>query len=201
MRIDGPDRVKNPWFYRDFISKKRNAYATIFLHHFSGFTYVHLQSSTNMEETLKTKTAFESYVRSLGVRIRYYHTDNDKFTDKEFKQAIQDAGQSISYCGDNAHFQNGRAEKKIMDLQDKERTTLLHTIARWPQTITTHLWLYALAHVYNVDKRIPNDKTGCSPLELFSSTEVKPRPKTFHTFGCPNFTLNSRLQNDQSVPK
>ena len=69
-----------------------------------------------MEEILKTKAAFEAYARSLGVRIRHYHADNGRFTDKDFKQAIQDAGQSISYCGVNVHFQNGRAEKRIRDL-------------------------------------------------------------------------------------
>ena len=83
-----------------------------------------------MDETLKAKAAFEAYARSLRVKIRHYHADNGRFTDKDFKTAIEDAGQIISYCGVNAHFQNGRAEKKIRDLQDKGRTTLLHAIAR-----------------------------------------------------------------------
>ena len=38
-------------------------------------------------------------------------------------------------------------------------------------------------------------------MELYSRIMVKPRLKTFHTFGCPTFTLDSRLQNNQSVPK
>ena len=58
---------------RGFISKKRYTCATIFVDHYSGFTYVHLQTSTNMDETLKTKVAFEAYTRSLGVKIRHYH--------------------------------------------------------------------------------------------------------------------------------
>ena len=74
-------------------------------------------------------------------------------------------------------------------------------MARWPQAVTTHLWSYALSHVCSIDNRLPNDKTGVLPLELFSSIAVKPRLKTFHTFGCSIFTLDSRLQNDQSVPK
>ena len=35
----------------------------------------------------------------------------------------------------------------------------------------------------------------------YSRIMVKPRLKIFHTFGCPTFTLDSRLQNNQSVPK
>ena len=115
---------------RGFINKKRYMCATIFVDHYSGFTYVKLQTSTNMDETLKAKAAFEVYARSLRVKIRHYHTDNGRFTNKDFKTAIEDAGQTISYCGVNAYFQNGRAKKKIRDLQDKGRTTLLHVIAR-----------------------------------------------------------------------
>ena len=76
---------------RGFISKKRYTCATIFVDHYSGFTYVHLQTSTNMDETLKAKVAFEAYARSLGVKIRHYHADNGRFTDKGFKTAIKDA--------------------------------------------------------------------------------------------------------------
>ena len=53
-------------------------------------------------------------------------------------------GQEIKYCGDNAHFQSGVAEKRIRDLQDLTRTSLLHAAARWPKAILVHLWPYAL---------------------------------------------------------
>ena len=41
---------------RDFINKKRNTCATIFVDHYSGFTYVKLQTSTNMDERLKEQS-------------------------------------------------------------------------------------------------------------------------------------------------
>ena len=117
---------------RCFISKKRCTCASIFLDYYCGFTYIHLHTSTNMEETLQTKESFEAYAQSLCVKIRHQYTNNGRFANKDFKQAIQDVGQTISYCRVNAHFQNERAEKKITYLQNKGRTTLLHVIARFP---------------------------------------------------------------------
>jgi hypothetical protein len=45
------------------------------------------------------------------------------------------SGQTISFCGVNAHFQNGIAEKMIRDLQESTRKQLLHTKARWPKAV------------------------------------------------------------------
>lgn len=148
-----------------------------------------------MEDTLKAKATFEAYVRSLGVKINHYHADNGRIADKDAKQAIQDAGQTISYYGVNAHFRIGELKRRSEIF--KTRGEYRHST----QDDTTHLWPYALAHVCNVDNHLPNDKIGVSPLELFSSTEVKRRLKIFHTFGCQISTLDSRLQNADSVPK
>ena len=73
---------------------------------------------------------------------------------------IEEEEQTISYYGVNDFFQNGRAEKKIRYLQNNGRTTLLHAIARWSQTVTTHLWPYALAHICNIDNYLSQDKIG-----------------------------------------
>jgi len=40
-----------------------------------------------------------------------------------------------------------------------------------------------------------------SPLENFGRTSVRPQLKTFHTFGCPVYALDSRLQTGNSIPK
>jgi len=45
------------------------------------------------------------------VTIKHYHADNGSFQDKLFHQAIQEEKQMLSFCGINAHFQNGVAEK------------------------------------------------------------------------------------------
>ena len=89
---------------RGFITKKRYTYATVFVDHFSGFTFYYPQCSTNTEETLKAKRAFEAYYRSLGVRILHYHADNGRFCDKGFMATVTTEGQTISFCGANVHW-------------------------------------------------------------------------------------------------
>jgi hypothetical protein len=44
--------------------------------------------------------------------------------------AAKQQQQTISFCGVNAHFQNGIAEKIIRDIQEQARTMLLHAKSR-----------------------------------------------------------------------
>jgi len=186
---------------KGFLTKKRYTYSTIFVDHYSGYTYVHLQTSTNSEETVKAKDAFENILGAMNVQVKHYHADNGRFCQKGFMQSIREKEQTISFCGVSAHFQNGKAKKRIRDLQDQARKMLLHAIAKWPQANTTHLWPYALAHAANVANHLPTGPDGNSSLELSSGTEVRPKLKHFHTFGCPVFALDSRLQDGKFTPK
>ena len=45
----------------------------------------------------------------------------------------------VSYCGVNAHHQNGRAEKRIRDLQDQARVLIMKALNKYQDTITPHL--------------------------------------------------------------
>ena len=73
---------------------------------------------------MEVKEAFEAYSREMGVIIKHCHANNSKFSDNNFTAHTKKSGQTISYCGVNAHFQNGRAEKRIRDLQESSRTQL-----------------------------------------------------------------------------
>ena len=90
--------------------------ATIFVDHFSGLSYVHLQKTTNAEETVEAKEAFELFASSHGVQILHYHADNGRFADNRFRKAVTERRQTVSFCGINAHFQNGMAERRIREL-------------------------------------------------------------------------------------
>ena len=48
------------------------------------------------------------------------------------------------------------AEKKIRDLQDAARTSLLHAIRKWPRVITVNLWPYAMRYANDVNNSVPN---------------------------------------------
>jgi hypothetical protein len=187
---------------KGFLTRKRYTVATIFVVHFSALSYVHLQKGATAEETIDGKRAFESYARTHGVTIQHYHADNGIFEAKDFQTAVANDGQSISYCGVNAHHQNGRAEKKIRDLQELARTMMLHAQHRWPNAINTHLWSFAIKMANDISNRAPAIQSGISPLELFSQVEIAPKVKHSHTFGAPVYVLDNALQTTGTgIPK
>jgi hypothetical protein len=168
---------------KGFFFRKRYKVATIFVDHFSHLSYVYLQESTKGVQTLAAKRSFEAYSASHGVKIQQYHADNGRFAEHLFLNHCEQSGQQVSLYGVSAHFQNGIAERKIKDLTERSRTSLLHAIHRWPSAITINLWPYALRYINDVCNATPALKTGKSPLEAFSNTAWQaqdPRfPSTF----------------------
>jgi hypothetical protein len=173
--------------------RKRYKVATIFVDHFSRLSYVYLQESTTGAETLLAKRAFEAYAASFGVVIKNYHADNGRFAERLFLEHAALKGQSVSLCGVSAHFQNGIAEKRIRDLTERARTSLLHAMNRWPSAVNVHLWPYALRFANDIYNAAPSLKTGRSPLESFSGTAIRPQVLNFHPPFCPTYVLHSGL--------
>ncbi len=77
-------------------------------------------------ETLNAKCSFERFARDHGVSIHHYHCDNGRFSEKLFLSSCEANGQRVIFCGVNAHFQNGIAEKAILDITKMTRKMLLH---------------------------------------------------------------------------
>lgn len=111
--------------------------------------------------------------------------------------------QGISYCGVNAHFQNGRAKKKIHDLQDAARTCLLSANRKWPEAITINLWPYAIRYAGDVHNHVPRKEQKRSPIQIFSDSDQTDRYniRCFHVFGCHVYVLNTKLQAGQKGKK
>ena len=158
---------------------KRYKAATIFVDHFSRLSFVRLQSTLTSEDTLQAKKAFEKYSESNGVQIKHYHADNGRFVDKTFTNDVIANNQGVTYCGVNAHFQNGVAEKHIRDLQDLTQTAMLHASAKWPKAFSNHLWPYALRCVNETIISIPKRQDGKSALQIFADTSVFQRMSAF----------------------
>jgi hypothetical protein len=185
---------------KGYFFRKRYKVATIFVDHFSRLSFVFLQESTKGQETLLAKRAFEAYAASFGVVIQNYHADNGRFAERLFLEHAEKHGQTVSLCGVNAHFQNGIAEKRIRDLTERARTSLLHAMNRWPSAITVNLWPYALRFVNDTHNATPAVKTGRSPLEDFSGTPVRPQVLNLHSPFCPVYVLHSGLQGGGKRP-
>ena len=96
------------------LKKLRYKGATVFVDpFFFDIAYVHLMSELNGETTVKSKQAFERLVALHRINIKHYLADNGLFRTKVFKNSIQCANQTISFCGVNAHHQNGKSENQI----------------------------------------------------------------------------------------
>jgi hypothetical protein len=111
-------------------TRSRYKVATVFVDHHSNLSYVHLQISTSSEETLQAKREFELYANSFGIHIKHYHADNGRFADTLWRSDVLQKGQRLTFSGVGAHHQNGRAEKRIRDLQDMARISIIHANRR-----------------------------------------------------------------------
>ena len=94
-------------------TRRRYKYATIFVDQFSRFTFIALQRSLSSEETIKSKLVFEAKVQQHGVNIEHNYADNGRFADNAFCEQVCQEGQTLTFCGVNAHWKNGVAEKAI----------------------------------------------------------------------------------------
>jgi hypothetical protein len=150
---------------------------------------------------VEANDAFERYAASQGVYIHHYHADNSRFADNIFRQAVARKGQTLSFCGVNAHFQNGVAEQRIRELQDHAWCMLIHANKRWPTAITPNLWPYALRMANSIHNETPSLKYIQSPLERFTGTQVLPNPRYWHHFGAPAYVLDSEVDQGKKFPK
>ena len=181
------------------ITGRRYYYATVFVDHYSDYTYVHMSESITSKETIIAKKAFEARSAMMGVEVKHYHCDNGRFADNAFKQSVVASNQTISYCGVNAHVQNGRAEKKIRDLRESARTQLLHAINRWPGTVTVNLWPYSLRYAADIHNLLPTATSLSCPQQRYSGIDVDVNLNIFHAFGCPVYALDSQLAGGKSI--
>lgn len=197
--------------HRGLPTRKRYVGATIFVDHCSDLTYIHLMTTLDAEATVEAKQCFERFAMDHGVTVKHYHADNGLFDTKSFKQSIQRAKQTLSFCGVNAHHQNGKAERRIRDVTEGARTALLHAAHRWPQAISSSLWPAALKHYVHIKNQIPtryspkngkmSERYDQSPMSRFTGIEQELRVEDIHPFGCPVYVLDNKLQAQQSINK
>ena len=183
------------------LTKQCYKYATVFVDQYSRLSYVHLQRTITSDETVQAKIAFERYAQERGVQIRHYHANNGRFADKGFIKNCQLNNQRLTYFGVNVHFQNGIAEKRIWDLQEATRTSLLYALHKWPHMLSVHLWPYAMCTANEIMISTPTKYSDKSLQEMFSSVNVLPKIKHFHTFACPTYVLDNALQGQQYLLK
>ena len=173
----------------------------VFVDQFSGYTFVYMQKRLTSDETVMAKHAFERSADQRGVKIIHYHADNGRFANNAFIADCKAQRQGLSYCGVNAHFQSGIAERRIRDLQEQTRTSMLYAMKKWKRMVLICLWPYAMRHANDVANATPRKCEDQSPLERFSGVSINPKLRHFHAFGCPTYVLDNALQSGQGSPK
>jgi hypothetical protein len=78
--------------------------------------FVHNQIDDSSVKTVAAKHTFEKFAAEHGVHIHHYHCDNGRFYHNAFKESCENNLQRLTFCGVNAHFQNGIAERAIRDI-------------------------------------------------------------------------------------
>jgi hypothetical protein len=157
-----------------------------------------------LSEALLAKHAYEHFLALLDVESKAYHADYGQFADKGFRDDCTSSNQTITFCGVGSHHQNGIAERKIKDIALGGQTLLLHAKRMFPKYISTICWPFAIKCyedrlinlAYCADGRI-------IPYETLASLDAAPiNTSNFHTFGCPCYVLDHRLQSGTGkIPK
>ena len=178
--------------------------ATVFVDYATKWIKVHLMTSLSGNETLEAKESFEHACASRGVEPKHFHADNGRFAEDTFTKDCKSKLQKLTFCGVGAHHQNGVAENTIKQLTLTARTLLLHAQRYWPEYISTMLWTFALLSAADRLNNLHVDLDGKTPEIKFSQAAGNTtRLKNFHTFGCPVYVLDARLQDSggPGVPK
>jgi hypothetical protein len=132
-----------------------------------------------------------------------YHADNRRFVDNAWKDSLLEENQGITYCGVNAHWQNGIAERRIRDLKEQSRTMLIHAEHHWPDAVNTSLWPYAMGnacHIFNDAPALKGTHKNRTPSEVFSGINIAAETRHHHTFGCPVYVTATQIQAGKSLP-
>ena len=185
------------------LTRKRYNYATVYIDNYSSFSYIHLQKSADIAETLESKRAFEMIASQYGVKIKSYHADNGIFRANGWTKDCTNKSQSLTFAGVNAHHQNGRAERRIRLLQELTRTQMIHLKHKWKAIEVAPLWPYAMRIANECLNNSPNMQhpSKLSAAQLFGTTEIDENPTHRQPFGAPTYVLKSPLQNNQPFRK
>lgn len=175
----------------------------VFIDYYTGFTYAALMRDLTAESTLAAKREFEQRCAIRGVTVAHYHADNGRFAEPAFVQDCRACHQELTFCGVGAHHQNGITERAIKDVTLILRTLLLHAMRYWPEYIATMLWPFAAKCAQDRINNLQANLDHETPDMWFSGVcWVNVQLKHYHTFDCPVYILDSRLQsNPKGVPK
>jgi hypothetical protein len=186
-------------------SLKQYVGGTIFIDHATNFLFNNHQVNLTAASTVESKHKCESLFDEFGVQIKQYSADNHPFRSKIWVSdcAIQQQ-LATHHSGVGAHHQV-LAERQIQTTFNWSRANLLHFVLHWPQMAKNrdNLWPFAVDYAVYLHNHLPILDIRVSPLEKLTSTIFHNYNHLIrsHTFGCPVYVLDPRLQDSKKIPK
>jgi hypothetical protein len=186
-------------------SSKQYVGGTIFIDHATNYVFNNHQTNLTAESTIESKHLCESKFDEFGVQIHQFHADNHPFRSKVWVAdcAVQQQ-LPTSHSGVGAHHQV-LAERQIQTTFNWSRANLLHFVLHWPQMAKNceNLWPYAVDYAVYMHNHLPIREMRMSPVEKFTGTVFSNYNHLIraHTFGCPVYVLDPRLQDSKKIPK
>ena len=164
---------------------------------------MNLQVSLRTGETVTGKHEFEKIAAQANVKIKSFRADNHPFRSKEFLADLEVQGQSITYSGVGAHFQNGVIERAQQTVCSWARAMMMHQLIHWEDGFDMALWPYAMEQAVYIWNHLPREDSGLSPSELFFGVKDTNHDaiKNAKVWGCPLYVLNPKLQDGKKLPK
>ena len=126
--------------------------ATVFVYHYSDFTYVHLMYKLDIESIVEANLVIERIFDLYGIRVLHYHSDNGLFDIKNFMESCDTVKQTLIFCGVNFHHQNRNSKNIIKDVTTGARTALLQADHPWTNIIHAYLWPASTNNYANLRK-------------------------------------------------
>jgi hypothetical protein len=175
---------------------------TMFIDEASEFFFVQNQVSLGAAETIRAKNRFERESIQHGVMIKGYRGDNSVYKSAAFQNSCASMNQTLQFSGIGAHHHNVIAERAIRTVTTCARTMLLYSMLHWPEETTLDLWPFAIDYAVYLWNRIPCEKSGLSPLELYYSTKSSHEElQNTKVWGCPVYVLDPKLQDGKKLPR
>jgi hypothetical protein len=178
---------------------------TIFIDHATNYLFNNHQVNLTAVSTIESKHSCESKFDEFGVQIKQFHADNHPFRSKVWAADCTVQQQlPTSHSGVGAHHQV-LAERQIQTTFNWSRANLLHFVLHWPQMAKSceNLWPYAVDYAVYMHNHLPIRDMRLSPVEKFTGTMFSNynHLTRAHTFGCPVYVLDPRLQDSKTIPK
>jgi hypothetical protein len=178
---------------------------TIFRDAASKYIYVQNQVSLGAGETVNAKLRFEEWLwEAARVSVKHYHSDNGIFTSETFRQSCEEEQQTQSFSGVGAQHQNAEAERAIQTVMYMARSFMVHAALHWGAdgSDDVSLWSFAVDYAAWLYNRIPQRRSGLTPLEMVTQTKSDHKDlMRAHVWGCPVYVLDPKLQDNRNLPK